>query len=137
MGRNKEGQASDRCLDNTGDRRWLVIEFDFGSIIEQGALHKALSMVKSASGYPELRLVVWSGGKSLHGWYGPCQDEAVTRAFFAIACMYGADPVGWVRCQLFRLPMGKRKRPEPVALPPGWCEDEEFTTQDVVFWKNK
>src|SRR5437660_5702091 len=31
-GRNQNGEVSDRCLENTGARRFLVVEFDTGTI---------------------------------------------------------------------------------------------------------
>jgi hypothetical protein len=46
-------------------RRWLVIEDDSGSPLEQQfAIHTTLANLDAP-----LRCVCWSGGKSLHGWY--------------------------------------------------------------------
>lgn len=118
-GRRQDGQVSHRCYENTGARRWLVIEFDSGAIDEQAALHWHLRASAATAGWPPLRLVVHSGGKSLHGWYGPIlipsksgeldSDEESARELMGYAITLGADPATWVRCQLVRLPGGCRE----------------------------
>jgi hypothetical protein len=62
-GINLEGKKSVRCLDNTGPRRFVVTEFDQGSLDEQAALLLYLATILP------LILVVFSGSKSLHGWF--------------------------------------------------------------------
>jgi hypothetical protein len=119
-GRGLVGRQSHRCLDNTGPRRWLVIEFDQGSINEQAALHWHLG-----AAWP-LVLCLHSGGKSLHGWYGPLLGEERARELMEYAVYLGADPATWNRCQLVRLPGGVRAgrplevfyfNPEPCLSP--------------------
>ena len=102
-GLTKTGKASNRCEANTGPRKYLVIEFDEGTLDEQAAL--LLHLGRSAP----LALVVHSGGKSLHGWM-PCETEAEPklRRFMELAVRLGADPATWTRCQLVRLPGGLR-----------------------------
>lgn len=122
-GRGLDGRTSHRCLDNTGPRRWLVVEFDSGTIDEQAALHWHFGEAAKSAGWPPLRLVVHSGGKSLHGWFGPCGEEAVSRELMAYAVTLGADPATWNRCQLVRLPGGFRDsvgNTDVVSLPDDW-----------------
>jgi hypothetical protein len=129
QGINLEGKISARCLDNTGPRKFLVIEFDFVEKDEKGrdteiapvlrrlaehrigisdlcaALHAELAKLRP------LGLVVHSGGKSVHGWY-PCNgdEENVMRRFMRFAVSLGADPATWTRCQLVRMPDGLRRQ---------------------------
>jgi hypothetical protein len=82
-----DGKESQRCLDNTGPRAFVVIEFD---ISESGNwapylrdwrnrgittidANVALIVELGTKGLPRLPLAiaVYSGGKSLHAWY-PC-----------------------------------------------------------------
>lgn len=103
-GTNQEGSRSSRCNANTGSRRYLVIEFDSDPHNHQLAFHQYL-----ADKLP-LRLVCYSGGKSLHGWYdcaGSGEDRQ--RFFMDLAVSIGADPATWTRCQPVRLPNGVRK----------------------------
>jgi hypothetical protein len=55
-------------------------------------------------------MVVDSGNKSLHGWFA-CHRVAELQlaAFFKEAVSLGADPAAWTRCQLVRMPNGKRR----------------------------
>lgn len=103
-GTNREWRPSNRCLANTGPRRFLVVEFDCLSLEEQAAIHIDLSRR-----YP-LALVVHSGGRSLHGWYyvaGRPEDELL--GFMRYAVSLGADLHTWTRCQAVRTPGGLRR----------------------------
>jgi hypothetical protein len=108
FGKNQDGRRSSRCLDNTGARRFLVVEQDKigGEVIpldEQAAI-----LLHLASIWP-MALVCHSGGKSLHGWFFcDLQPEARVEHFFRYAVSLGADPATWLRCQLVRLPAGLR-----------------------------
>jgi hypothetical protein len=111
--RKSDGKQSPHTLDNTGPRRFLVVEFDHGTADEQAALHWHLRE------YAPLVLVVSSGGKSQHGWYA-CEGiaEDVTRRFMRYAVTLGADPATWTRSQFVRLPQGWRadkQAPQDVA----------------------
>ena len=123
MGINQQGRASARCLDNTGPRKFLVVEFDFAlgknaecdQIIKDledtgrttadmnAALHARLQE------YLPLGMVIYSGGKSLHGWY-PCKGvtEEEQGKFLRYALSLGADPMLFTACQLARMPWGIR-----------------------------
>lgn len=135
-GNGLDGRMSHRCLANTGPRRWLVIEFDSGTIDEQAALHWHLRDAAVAAGWPRLTLCVHSGSKSLHGWYGPCEGEEAARDLMAYTVSLGADHSGWNRCQLMRLPGGRRLRKDVTAanLPSGFDEPSAFITQEVFFF---
>jgi hypothetical protein len=102
-GYTKERKRSQRTLDNTGPRRFLVVEFDTGSLDEHAA--RLLHLAESAP----LALVVYSGGKSLHGWFY-CQGHSEEKIlkFMSYAIALGADPVTWNRVQAVRLPDGRR-----------------------------
>jgi hypothetical protein len=125
QGKTKEGKDSVRCLENTGERQFLVIEFD---IAEAGAwepyvrewqargistfdAQAALLVHLATKDIPRFRLTmaVHSGKKSLHGWFR-CQGipEEQTRAFMVRATRIGADPATWTKCQLVRMPGGTR-----------------------------
>lgn len=103
-GITKDGKVSHRCLDNTGERRFLVVEFD------QGTLDEHASKLLHLSNRLPLALVVYSGGKSLHGWFycfGRLEDHL--RLFMEYAVSIGADSATWTPCQLVRLPDGLRQ----------------------------
>lgn len=104
-GKSKDGRLSHRCHDNaTRSRLYQVIEFDRGTPQEQAAILSALHSPKAP-----LILVVWSGGKSMHGWFDVRQLSDHDKArFFAAACRLGADPSLWDPCKLVRMPGGKR-----------------------------
>jgi hypothetical protein len=101
--RKSDGELSAHTLDNTGPRQNVVVEFDDGATPdEQAARHIWLS------DFRKLRLVVFSGSKSLHGWY-EAQGEAEDRKFMEEAVRLGGDPKTWLRSQFVRLPNGQRE----------------------------
>ena len=63
FGRTQEGKKSAHALENTGMRRFLVIEQDSGTIDEQAAV-----LLHFAEHAP-LAVAVHSGSKSIHGWF--------------------------------------------------------------------
>ncbi|MBU3665540.1 MAG: hypothetical protein FGM15_06645 [Chthoniobacterales bacterium] len=100
-GLNQDGDETPRCLQNTGARRYIVIEADTGTADEQAAI-----LLHLAKDYP-LALALHSGGKSVHGWfYAAGQPEESLRLFMRRACRLGADYHTFTRCQLVRLPEG-------------------------------
>lgn len=103
VGLTAEGTKSEHCLDNTGPRRFLVIEQDAGTIDEQAAFLLHLKELAP------LALAVHSGGKSVHGWfYCRGQDEAHLKEFMRYCVERGADRATWQRSQFVRMPGGKR-----------------------------
>jgi hypothetical protein len=102
-GRTKQGKSSSHSEANTGPRRYLVVEFDRGTLDQQAALLWHLAA------FAPLALVVFSGGKSAHGWFF-CegQPEDKLQRFFDYAVSLGADSRTWLRSQFVRMPDGKR-----------------------------
>jgi len=102
-GSTKDGRESKHTLANTGPRRFLVCEFDTGTIDAHAAFLIHLA------GYAPLVCSVHSGGKSLHGWFfvEAQPDEKVLR-FFRYAVSLGADSATWTRSQFVRMPDGRR-----------------------------
>ena len=117
-GTTKSGRVSARCLDNTGLRKYLVIEQDSGEPDDQA------SIISHLTDFAPLVLVVHSGGKSLHAWFA-CrgQPESTVFRFFDHAVRVGADPATWTRCQLVRMPDGTRR-----------IRGGGFARQSVLFW---
>lgn len=102
-GVTKEGKASKHTLSNTGDRHFLICEFDAGTLDEHAALLIHLA------GFAPLVCAVHSGNKSLHGWFFVAgQPEEKVRKFFRYAVSLGADAATWTRSQFVRTPDGTR-----------------------------
>lgn len=102
-GHTQDGSESEHTLENTGPRRFLVIEQDAGTVDEQAAI-----LAHLAERAP-LALAVHSGSKSLHGWFfcaGQCEDTL--RPFMRQAVTLGADRATWTRSQFVRMPDGIR-----------------------------
>ena len=124
-GVKSDGGQSERCLDNTGDRTYLPIEFDISESgpwapyvaewknkgITIGDANVALHLALATEGVPRLPwlLAVHSGNRSVHVWY-PCEGytEEQTKPFMYRAVRLGADKATWTRCQLVRMPDGMR-----------------------------
>ena len=106
-GLTKDGKLSYHALDNTGERRFLIVEFDDNlGEDSQAARHWHLSRLAP------LVLAVHSGGKSVHGWYF-CegQPESKLKKFMSYAVSLGADKATWTRSQFVRMPDGTRQLP--------------------------
>ena len=102
-GLTKDGKESKHTLSNTGQRRFLVCEFDSGTTDDHAAI-----LLHLASRAP-LVLAVHSGNKSLHGWfYCAGQTEERLRRFMDYAVSLGADHATWTRSQFVRMPDGTR-----------------------------
>lgn len=102
--RNNDGRNSMRTNENTGPRRFLIVEFDDATLDEQAAL-----LMHLAQRAPMV-LVVYSGNKSLHGWfYCAGEPEEKVRKFFDYAMSLGADKQMWIPCQCVRMPDAQRE----------------------------
>lgn len=114
FGRTINKRLSARSLNNTGPRRYLVVEFDRPelTIMRQASLLLHLSLE-----HAPLALVVHSGGKSLHGWF-PCRGIAPRQqeSFMDYAIRLGADPATWTRCQFVRMPGAVRETGAPQTV---------------------
>jgi hypothetical protein len=102
-GVTKEGKPSRHTLSNTGERRFLICEFDSGTADEHAALLFHLGT------FAPLVCAVHSGNKSLHGWFYVYGQPAVKiEKFFRYAVSLGADRATWTRSQFVRMPDGTR-----------------------------
>jgi hypothetical protein len=143
-GKTGEGKESEHCLDNTGPRWFLVVEFDFSVKARDGVSDSewapmvraweadgisvadaCAALLAHLAEQAPMALAVHSGGKSIHGWfYCAGQTESTLRRFMDYAHSIGADPATWTRSQFVRMPEGTRdngKRQKvyffnPVAL---------------------
>ncbi len=107
-GITKEGKASARAKDNActeQKRRILVVEFDTHDALEdQAAVLSSLSTPRAP-----LCLVVYSGGKSLHGWYNVSKLTTAEKLdLFQFAVYLRADYSLWNTAGLVRMPGGTR-----------------------------
>lgn len=101
--RKSDGELSKHTLDNTGPRRFLVIEFDQGTLDEQS------SLIWELGTRAPLVMVVFSGSKSLHAWfYCEGEDEEDLRRYMEFAVTLGADSATWTRSQFVRMPNAMR-----------------------------
>ena len=98
-GLTKSGRKSCHCLANTGPRRFLIIEADRGGLRQQAAVIWHLAKIAP------LAAVVFSGSKSLHGWFF-CEGESEDKLlrFMKYAVSLGADKRMWLPSQFCRLP---------------------------------
>jgi hypothetical protein len=120
-GLTQQHNLSAHALSNTGARRFLIVEFDFksGNSAEEARLLEKLAnerrdvrdlcaalLLHLAEKAP-LALAVYSGAKSLHGWFycaGVSQEKL--RGFFEYAVSLGADEANWTPSQFTRMPDG-------------------------------
>ncbi len=81
-GLTQEGHESEHSLENTGPRRFLIIEQDSGPADEQAAVLLHLAQLAP------LALAVHSGSKSIHGWFlADDEPEDNLRAFMRSASL--------------------------------------------------
>jgi hypothetical protein len=116
-------KLSAHALSNTGPRRFLIVEFDFdpSSSAEEARLLVRLgtegrdvrdlcaALLLHLAEKAPLALAVYSGGKSLHGWFccAGVADETIL-PFFRYAVSLGADRASWNPSQFARMPEGLR-----------------------------
>jgi hypothetical protein len=135
-GLTQDGKESAHTLDNTGPRRFLVVEFDFSEYGRDGKkptvfqpmlarLNKmgitvhdmCANLLLRLNEQAAMTLAVNSGGKSIHGWWY-CENvpEDKLRSFHNYAITLGADPRLWLKSQFCRMPDGTRQngKPQPV-----------------------
>jgi len=97
-----EGKTSCRAKSITGQRRFIVFDFDEPPSAHHPAIIRWLMGVRAPV------LVVKSGGKSLHAWYATETPESDAQ-FWQLGIMAGADPALKANhAQVVRLPMGIR-----------------------------
>ncbi len=110
-GLTKDGKESAHALSNTGARRFLVCEFDSGSLDEQAGVILHLAQ------FAPMVCALHSGGKSLHSWFFVAnQPEEKISRFFKYAVFLGADSRLWTRSQFCRMPDGERENGRRQAV---------------------
>lgn len=129
-GITQDMKVSAHCKNNTGPRRFLVIEFDFSEYAGKGETRKeteyapiirslnqqgitvqdmCASLLLTLNESIPMTLAVSSGGKSIHGWwYCEGVDDDKLQTFWRKALTYGADPKTWLKSQFIRMPDGLR-----------------------------
>ena len=102
-GHTQDDKQSEHSVDNTGSRRFLVIEQDGGTTDQQSAV--LLHLAERAP----LALAVHSGSKSIHGWFMAAgQPEHGLQRFMRYAVSLVADRATWTPSQFVRMPDGTR-----------------------------
>ena len=105
-GRTQSGRLTSHCRDAVGPRRYIIMENDHGfSLDQQTAI---LFWVAEKTETP-LRLIVRSGGKSLHGWFdtaGACEVDIFN--WVKLVARVGFDPRLILPEQFCRMPGGFR-----------------------------
>jgi hypothetical protein len=135
-GLTRSQKLSAHALSSTGPHRFLIVEFDFaeGSTEEARLLSKlegegrdirelSAALLLHLAEMAPLALAVYSGGKSLHGWFycAGIAEDYVSR-FCRYAAALGADRVTWIPSQFARMPDGLRdngKRQSVYFFNPG------------------
>jgi len=133
FGLTLDGRNSAHSLANTGERKYLVIECDYNAdevrqLNDWGvsSTDAGAAVLGWLSHYLPLALAVWSGGKSIHGWFNllGAPHEYVAR-FMDVAYALGADLATWRnRSQFVRMPDGLRdngNRQSILWMDPGAC----------------
>ena len=89
IGTNMNGNPSAHCRDATGERKYIVVESDDESI----SLDDKASLIRFLRDQvgAELRMVVHSGGKSLHAWFCSSGDPQIDWDFMQLACRLGME----------------------------------------------
>ena len=100
-------------------RKYLLHETDDPSL----SFEQQLGLIKRLETEAELKMIVNSGGKSLHAWFKWTPGNKAS--FLELSQKLGGDPRFKLMNQLCRLPWGTRRK-----------ECEPFPAkQEVIFWK--
>lgn len=97
-----------RCIDNVMHRHFLVYESDRPGLAsnwdgQAGCIERLMKDMP-------LRLIVWSGSKSLHAWFDiSTRRKDHVQDFIGTCIKLGADPAALRPAQLVRMPYGIRK----------------------------
>ncbi len=109
---------SQHTEDNTGPRRYLVIEFDdpHKRPFSETADEQAALVMRLAESLP-LVMALHSGSKSLHAWFfvqGKSDDDLMP--FMRLAVSLGADHSTWSKTQFVRMPNSAHSNGNPQAV---------------------
>lgn len=107
------GKTSEHTLENTGERRFIVVDLD------EPPPHEHATILWKLAEFREPALVLSTGGKGLHAWFPVADDD---ETFWNYAVVLGADErIRKNRSQFVRLPNGTRsngKKQEVIFLNP-------------------
>jgi hypothetical protein len=151
QGTNLDGELSWRCLDNTGEREYLVIDCDIKKSkpnkppspwdphIEAWSRDRIsvddanAAILWKLKEWLDLALVVYSGSVSFHGWFA-CRGvpENELFKFMRNAVLLGADRALWPRSQPVRMPEGIRWEDKDPPVRQRVCY---FDPQTVEKWR--
>jgi len=104
-GINFNKKPSARCRDNTGRRKYVVLEIDGLRLDNQASVIDFLTRVEGTT----LRMVVYSGRKSLHATFDAFPNEEDNRRFISNLVTYGGDSRMYFPEQQSRLPAVARR----------------------------
>ena len=110
-GLTSDGRLSFHAETNVLERRYLIVEFDDAkNWNDSDVLDSQAARLLHLRLYLPLVLVVFSGNKSLQGWFvcgNHSKDDLKT--FFTGAVKFGADRRLWLASQFCRMPDGWRE----------------------------
>ena len=110
-GETLEGKLSMHSKANTGERRFVVCDFDSPPPEEHAAI------ITHLDSFRPLAMALSSGGKSLHAWFpvtGSIEDD---RLFWRLCIALGADPALFRNhSQFVRMPNGTRDNGKPQSV---------------------
>ena len=112
-------QATNRSEAQVLGRKYLLHETDDPSL----SFEQQLGLIKRLENEAELKMIVNSGGKSLHAWFKWTPGNK--KAFLELSQKLGGDPRFKLMNQLCRLPWGTRRK--EANLP---------AAQPIIYWKD-
>ena len=112
-------QATNRSEAQVLGRKYLLHETDDPSL----SFEQQLGLIKRLEKEAELKMIVNSGGKSLHAWFKWTPGNK--KAFLELSQKLGGDPRFKLMNQLCRLPWGTRRK--EANLP---------AAQPIIYWKD-
>jgi hypothetical protein len=112
-------QATNRSEAQVLGRKYLLHETDDPSL----SFEQQLGLIKRLENEAELKMIVNSGGKSLHAWFKWTPGNK--KAFLKLSQKLGGDPRFKLMNQLCRLPWGTRRK-----------EDNLPAAQPIIYWKD-
>ena len=112
-------QATNRSESQVLGRKYLLHETDDPSL----TFEQQLGLIKRLENEAELKMIVNSGGKSLHAWFKWTPGNK--KAFLELSQKLGGDPRFKLMNQLCRLPWGTRRK-----------EGNLPAAQPIIYWKD-
>ena len=114
-----------RCIDKVEHRHFLVYESDRDGLASNW--DGQAGCIDRLSKDMRLKMVVYSGGKSLHAWFDiSTRRKDQVQNFLGLCIQLGADPAALRPAQLVRMPWGIRKEAGEIKT----------KKQKVIFYDN-